>query len=70
MSFFRRHWYEVGAVVAIVSAVWLVLGWQELGVLRRLLLLNFIVLLIHQYEEYPWPGGEPAIPRLTRTRRW
>ena len=61
MSFFRRHWYEVGAVVAVCTVVWLILGWQDMGVLQRLLLLNFVVLLIHQYEEYGWPGGEPAI---------
>lgn len=64
MTFFRRHWYEVGAVVAVGTAVWLIVGWQDLGVLQRLLLLNFIVLLVHQYEEYGWPGGEPAIMNM------
>jgi len=61
MNFFRRHWYEVGALVAVGAAVWLVFGWHDMGVLQRLLLLNFIVLLIHQYEEYGWPGGFPWI---------
>lgn len=61
MSFIRRHWYEGGAVVAVGTVVWLTLAWQDLGVLQRLLLLNFVVLLIHQYEEYGWPGGLPAI---------
>jgi hypothetical protein len=64
MNFFRRHWYEVGAVVAVGTTVGLVLGWQGMGVLQRLLLLNFIVLLVHQYEEYGWPGGEPAIMNM------
>lgn len=64
MNFFRRHWYEVGAVVAVIATVWLVVGWQDMGVLQRLLLLNFIVILIHQYEEYGWPGGLPAIINL------
>ena len=27
---------------------------------QRLLLLNFVVLLVHQFEEYAWPGGFPA----------
>jgi hypothetical protein len=61
MSFFRRHWYEIGAVVAVGTVGWLILGWQDMSVLQRLLLLNFVVLLVHQYEEYGWPGGEPAI---------
>lgn len=58
MSFFRRHWYDVGAVVAAVATISLIAGWQDMSVLRRLLALNFIALLIHQYEEYGWPGGD------------
>jgi hypothetical protein len=64
MSFFRRHWYEVGAVVAVGAVIWLILGWQDMSILQRLLVLNFVVLLIHQYEEYGWPGGEPAIMNM------
>src|SRR4051812_27106017 len=64
MTFFRRHWYEVGAVVAIGAAVGLALAWPDLGVLQRLFLLNFIALLVHQYEEYGWPGGEPALMNM------
>jgi hypothetical protein len=29
-----------------------------------LLLLNFVVLLVHQFEEYGWPGGFPAIMNM------
>jgi Protein of unknown function with HXXEE motif len=61
MPFIRRHWYNVGAVIAAGALVYLLLGWSTMGVLRRLLLLNFIVLLLHQFEEYGWPGGFPAI---------
>jgi hypothetical protein len=68
MRFVRRHWYEVGAVAAVGAAVGLVLMWQDVGVLRRLLLINFIVLLVHQYEEYGWPGGEPAIMNMALQR--
>ena len=31
---------------------------------RRLLLLNFIVVLLHQFEEYSWPGGFPAVANV------
>jgi len=61
MSFFRRHWYDVGAVVALGTVVRLIFGWHDIGVLQRLLLLNFVALLVHQYEEYGRPGSEPAI---------
>jgi Protein of unknown function with HXXEE motif len=68
MQFFRRHWYDVGAVVAIVGIIALVLLWGRMDVLQRLLLLNFIVILVHQYEEYGWPGGEPAIMNIVLQR--
>jgi Protein of unknown function with HXXEE motif len=64
MQFFRRHWYDVGAVVAVVAMIALVLLWGRMEVLQRLLLLNFIALLVHQFEELGWPGGEPAIMNL------
>lgn len=33
-------------------------------ILRRVALMNFIVILWHQFEEYRFPGGEPAITNL------
>src|SRR5204863_9693709 len=47
--------------VALLAIVALVVLWRDMDVLQRLLLLNFIAILIHQYEEYGWPGGEPGI---------
>jgi hypothetical protein len=64
MRLFRRHWYDIGLLVAVLAVVALVFLWHDMGVLQRLLLLNFITLLIHQYEEYGWPGGGPAIANI------
>jgi hypothetical protein len=64
VSFLRRHWYDVGAVVAAAALVWLAIDWPNMSVVQRLLLLNFVVLLVHQYEEYGWPGGFPAIMNM------
>jgi len=64
MQFVRRHWYNIGAVVALAALTCLFYEWSAIGVLQRLLLLNFIALLLHQYEEYGWPGGEPAIMNI------
>jgi hypothetical protein len=64
MKFIRRHWYDLGMVVAVGAAIIQIVLWQNMGVLQRLLLLNFIVILVHQYEEYGWPGGEPAIMNM------
>lgn len=64
MNFLRRHWYTIGLVVAVGSIFVLIFAWQRLSVLQRLLLANFIGLLLHQYEEYGWPGGEPAVMNM------
>jgi hypothetical protein len=60
MKFMRRHWYNVGFVVAILASVVLLFVWDHISVLERLLVLNFIVMQLHQFEEYAFPGGLPA----------
>jgi len=64
MKFFRRHWYNAGLVVAVIAAIFLALQWNSMCVLQRVLLLNFIAILLHQFEEYGFPGGEPAIMNI------
>lgn len=64
MNFLRRHWYNVGLIVALITAVILFFQWEELGILRTLILLNFIALLLHQFEEFGFPGGGPAIANM------
>ncbi len=64
MKFFRNHWYDIGAVPMAAAILCLVRFWPEMGVLRRLALINFAVILWHQLEEYRFPGGEAAITNL------
>lgn len=64
MRTLRRHWYNIGLVVAVAAALCLWLVWAHIDVVQRLLALNFIAILAHQFEEYGWPGGEPAIMNM------
>ena len=64
MVFFRRYWYNIGLAVAIIAAIFLSLQWDSMSILQRVLLLNFIAILVHQFEEYGFPGGEPAIANI------
>jgi hypothetical protein len=57
MRFLRRHWYNVGVVVAAFAIAIAVLG--NLRTVQVILLLNFAVLTLHQFEELGWPGGFP-----------
>jgi hypothetical protein len=59
VSWYRRHWYDVGLPIALVAIVLALV--LDLSVLAEILLLNFAVLLLHQFEEYGWPGGGPAL---------
>jgi predicted outer membrane lipoprotein len=59
MRWYRRHWYEVGLPIALGAIV--AASVVDMQTLRRIVLFNFAVLLIHQFEEYRFPGGEPAI---------
>lgn len=59
-----RHWYNFGAVVALVATALLVFCWKDMSMLLRLNTISFIAMLVHQYEEYGFPGGEPMIMNL------
>ena len=63
-KFFRRHWHDVGVLSALVAGIYLAVAWDDVGVLQRILILNFIVVLLHQFEEYSWPGGFPAVANV------
>lgn len=64
MKFIRNHWYDLGLPISILAVIFLVLNWSSLVILQRLALMNFIVILWHQFEEYRLPGGEAAITNL------
>lgn len=60
MKFVIRHWFDVGGLVAVPLAIWALWGgWSS--TLQVISLLNLAVLLVHQFEEYRLPGGEPWI---------
>lgn len=59
-----RHWYNIGLAVALAAAALLAIFWKDMSVLLRLNTISFIAMLIHQFEEYGFPGGEPMIMNL------
>ena len=64
MGFIRNHWYDIGLIPMISSAILLLVFWSEIEILQRLALMNFMTILGHQFEEYRFPGGEAAITNL------
>jgi hypothetical protein len=61
MQWYRRNWYFVGPVFAAVALVYLAAGWNSLDAIQRTLLVGFALVPLHEFEEYGWPGGEPAV---------
>jgi Protein of unknown function with HXXEE motif len=61
MTWYRSNWYWVGGVVAVAAIMYLAVAWSDLDTLQRVLLLGFALVPAHEFEEYGWPGGEPAI---------
>lgn len=57
MKWFCKYWPYVGLGVSAVAGILLVIFWGDMSVLARIHTLNFMVLGIHQFEEYVCPGG-------------
>lgn len=57
MRWYIRHFYDVGlALAVVVLGVGVIL---QMDTLQTILLLNFALVLLHEFEEYHWPGGFP-----------
>lgn len=67
MKIWRKYlanWYYCGLVLAALLGGVLVFFWNSLSILQRLSWLNLIGLLVHQFEEYGFPGGFPIIMNM------
>ncbi len=59
--FLSKNWYYVGGVLFVALAFLVGFFGDALDPLRNILLLSFMALLVHQFEEYAIPGGFPAV---------
>lgn len=57
MKIWYRHWYDFGLIPAGIAVILMIIFWNDMEVLQRLAVLNFVALCIHQFEEYSRPGG-------------
>jgi len=59
LNYVIRRWYDIGLVLAVPAIIWAIVG--DLSTIQLILLLNYVVLLLHQFEEMHWPGGSAWI---------
>jgi len=61
MNFFRNQWFNIGIVFALIIGVFLFIFGNTLSSFQFLLWISFISLLLHQFEEYGYPGYFPGV---------
>ena len=61
MSFWRKHWFDIGGGLALLLSAWLYLHRISWRAERLWLGLSLVTLLLHQVEEYRWPGYFPGM---------
>jgi hypothetical protein len=61
MNFLRSYWQDLGLLVAAIVGVYLLAGWADIPEIEQILWLSFIAILVHQFEEYRWPGYFPGL---------
>lgn len=63
-KFYRRYWAAIGGGLFVALAFFIGLWGQNLPDLQRFMVLMFMALLFHQFEEYIFPGGFPAAANI------
>lgn len=61
MNFFRKHWYDLGAVLAVITAIGLYVNRHSLTNYQWLMWCSLISLFLHQLEEYRIVGTFPGM---------
>lgn len=61
LKFYIKNWYYFGAVLFVVLAYIVGFFGEAINPLQKILIMSFMALLVHQFEEYGLPGGFPAI---------
>ncbi|HEY2643727.1 MAG TPA: HXXEE domain-containing protein [Galbitalea sp.] len=64
MKFYRLHWYHVGGVLFVALAYGMAFWRDHFTEIQVILVYSFMAMLIHQFEEYAFPGGFPGIANI------
>ncbi|MBW7839556.1 MAG: HXXEE domain-containing protein [Chitinophagaceae bacterium] len=61
MNLLRRHWYDLGGALAIITLLLVYSFRAGLSEYQLLMWLNLVTLFLHQIEEYRLPGTFPGM---------
>ena len=61
----RQHWYDLGGILSILTAIYLFVQYHLLTNYQILMWINLITLFLHQLEEYRIVGTFPGMLNKT-----
>jgi len=64
MTFYRRNWYYMGAILFVALSFLMGFWGSNFSRIQVILIFSFMAMLAHQFEEYAYPGGFPAIANI------
>ena len=68
IEYWRHHWYYIGAILFVALSFFLILAPNSLSDIQVILMCSFMAMLVHQFEEYAWPGGFPSMANVALFR--
>lgn len=64
MRWYRDNWFYVGGILFVAQAFAMVLWGGNIDFLKKLMILSFMGLNVHQFAEYAVPGGFPMVMNM------
>ena len=64
MKTWRRHWYHIGGILFVALSFFMGFWGSMFSHIQVILIFSFMAMLVHQFEEYAWPGGFPSIANI------
>ena len=61
MKAWRRNWYYIGGILFVALSFFMGFWGSLFSRIQVILIFSFMAMLVHQFEEYAWPGGVPSI---------
>jgi hypothetical protein len=61
MNLLRKHWFDIGGLLAVAVLIYLYNAYPHLPTIQTVLWLSLASLFIHQIEEYRYPGYFPGM---------
>lgn len=64
IKIWRKNWYWFGGILFVALSFFMGLLGSNFSRIQVILIYSFMAMLIHQFEEYAFPGGFPGITNI------